>query len=89
MKIGSQYQIEASCKGYATTRIADVTLSLGEVKFDFELKEEAVNLGEIVVTAEVNPAINPNRTGAQEIFTKDRMSHMQQPSTDPSQTLPN
>ena len=77
MKIGSQYQIEASSMGYATTRIADVTLSLGdEVKFDFELKEEAVNLGEIVVTAEVNPAINSNRTGAQEIFTKDRMSRI-------------
>ncbi len=77
MRIGSQYQIEASCMGYATVKIADVTLSLGdELKFDFNLQEEAVYLGEIVITAEINPTINRNRTGAQEIFTRDRMSQI-------------
>jgi len=77
MRIGSQYQIEASCMGYAAVKITDVTLTLGdELKFDFSLQEEAVNLGEIVVTAEINPAINRNRTGAQEIFTRERMSQI-------------
>jgi len=77
MRIGSQYQIEVSSMGFTTTKLTNVTLSLGdEAKFNFALQEEAVNLGEIVVTAEINPAINPNRTGAQEIFTKDRMSRI-------------
>lgn len=77
MRIGSQYQIEASFMGYATGKITDVTLTLGEEsKFDFVLNEEAVSLSEIVVVGETNPAINPNRTGAQEIFTRDRMSRI-------------
>jgi hypothetical protein len=77
MRIGSQYQIEAAFVGYAAGKVTDVTLTLGEEKkIDFVLKEEAVSLGEIVITAETNPAINPNRTGAQEIFTSDRMNRI-------------
>ena len=75
MRIGVQYQIEATFVGFSSRKITDVTLTLGEEsKFDFVLKEEAISLGDVVVIGETNPAINPNRTGAQEIFTRDRMS---------------
>lgn len=77
MRIGSQYQIEASFMGYSKAKLTDVTLTLGEEsKLDFTLQEEAVSLGEIVVVGETNPAISSNRTGAQEIFTKDRMQRI-------------
>ncbi|MEN6619600.1 MAG: TonB-dependent receptor [Rikenellaceae bacterium] len=77
MRIGAPYQIEASFVGFSTGKITDVALTIGEEsKFDFVLNEEAISLSEVVVVGETNPAINPNRTGAQEIFTRDRMSRI-------------
>jgi len=65
VRIGGPYTVTVSFIGYKTEREEDVYVSLGQtVRIDFQLIEEAVEVGEVVVTAELDPVLNPGRTGA-------------------------
>lgn len=77
MRVGGPYRIEFSYIGFQTEVIEDVTLVLGEeLRLSVVLKEEDLALEEVVVVANRNSAFSSNRTGAQEIISKDRMEKL-------------
>lgn len=78
MRIGGPYTIEVSYIGYNTEKLADIHLSLGE---DFVLnpvlKEDTQLLDEVVVVGDGNTSVfSSNRTGAQEIITREKMDRL-------------
>ena len=65
LRVGGPYEITAKYVGYQSQKITDVFLSLGTTpQVNFKLPESSVQTEEVVVTANVNAAIGPERTGA-------------------------
>ncbi len=78
MRIGGPYTIEVSYIGYNTETLKNVTLSLGEdFVLNSTLKEDTHLLDEVVVVGDGNTSVfSSNRTGAQEIITRDKMDRL-------------
>ena len=78
MRIGGPYTIEVSYIGYNTETLKNVTLSLGEdFVLNSTLKEDTHLLDEVVVVGDRNSSVfSSNRTGAQEIITRDKMDKL-------------
>ncbi|MEN9918753.1 MAG: Protein oar [Bacteroidota bacterium] len=77
MRIGGPYVVEISYIGYTPETINNISLSLGEeYKLNLVLQEDSKSLSEIVVVGERNPIISGNRTGAQEIITREKMDKL-------------
>ena len=65
MRVGGPYRVTATRIGYRSHTEADVFLSLGQdLRVDFRLEAQAVELAPIVATAERDEVLNPGRTGA-------------------------
>jgi hypothetical protein len=65
LRVGGPYTITVTLIGYKLQKEENVFLNLGQtVRVDFKLPEEAVPLAEIAITAEQDPVLNSNRTGA-------------------------
>src|SRR3989339_1748900 len=66
MRVGGPYEVEVVFLGYGTVITGGISLRLGEnFVYDAQLKEEAMSLSEVVISAVlVNPILNSNRTGA-------------------------
>ncbi len=66
MRVGGPYEVEVVFLGYGTVKTGGIVLRLGETfVYDAQLKEEAMTLSEVVISAGlVNPILNSNRTGA-------------------------
>lgn len=65
VRVGGPYTVTASYIGYKTQNQENVYLSLGvDLKIDFVLLEEAVEVGEIVTVAERDEVFSASRTGA-------------------------
>lgn len=66
MRVGGPYEVEVVFLGYGTVKTGGISLRLGEnFVYDAQLKEEAMSLSEVVISAGlVNPILNSNRTGA-------------------------
>ncbi|MDZ7361613.1 MAG: carboxypeptidase regulatory-like domain-containing protein [candidate division KSB1 bacterium] len=65
MRVGGPYEVTASYIGYKTQKQQNVYLTLGQdLKIDFVLPEEAVELGEVSTVAERDPILSVSRTGA-------------------------
>ncbi|MDR1347391.1 MAG: carboxypeptidase regulatory-like domain-containing protein [Prevotellaceae bacterium] len=76
-RIGGPYVVEVSFVGYTTKTIDDISLALGEdYKLDIVLAEDAEMISEAVVTGTQNSTISSNRTGAQEIITREKMDKL-------------
>lgn len=77
MRVGGPYTIEVSFVGFVPEKIEGVSLVLGEDRnFNVVLKENTQDLGEVVVVGTRNPIISANRTGAQEVITRDKIDRM-------------
>ena len=78
MRIGGPYVIKISYIGYHTETYGGVHLSLGEdFVLNISLKEDTQLLDEVVVVGESNTSIfSSNRTGAQEIITRDKIAKL-------------
>lgn len=77
LRIGGPYTVEFSYVGYANDVRSGIQLQLGEdFKLNIGMKEDAQLLGEVVVIGDKNPIISGNRTGAQEIITRDKMDKL-------------
>lgn len=77
MRIGGPYTIEITFVGFNPERITNVSLALGEeATFNVVMKEDSATLDDVVIVGERNPIISSNRTGAQEIITRDKMDRM-------------
>lgn len=65
MKIGGPYTITVSFIGFEARTQEDVYLSLGQnLRVSFQLFVQAVQAGELVVTADQDEVLNADRTGA-------------------------
>ena len=77
MRIGGPYTVEFTYVGYNKEVVKDIQLSLGEEQLlNMVLREDSKALGEVVIVGDRNALISSNRTGAQEIITRDRMDKM-------------
>ncbi|HTK82693.1 MAG TPA: carboxypeptidase regulatory-like domain-containing protein [Bacteroidota bacterium] len=77
MKVGGPYTVTVSLVGYKTDSRRDIYLSLGQnPRIDFQLKEEAVQGKEVLVTGEVDQVLNAGRTGAATYLTPDQVAEL-------------
>lgn len=72
VRVGGPYTIAAKLVGYKTQKVENITLTLGQnLRLDFKLVPEAVELGEVNVTAERSAIISASRTGAATNVSKE------------------
>jgi carboxypeptidase family protein len=65
VQVGGPYTIEVRALGFAPAQASAITLALGQrLVRDFSLKRTAVEVAGITVSANANPLLSPNRTGA-------------------------
>lgn len=77
MRVGGPYTIEFSFIGYNTEKMTGVSLTLGEdATYNVKLNESSQTMSDIIVVGKANPVFNSNRTGAQEVITKDLMTKL-------------
>ncbi len=77
LRIGGPYVVEYTYIGYHPEVRTGIILALGEeLKLNVTMREDSQALDEIVVVADRNPVISRNRTGAQEIITRDKMDKL-------------
>ena len=74
MRVGGPYTLTVSYVGYETTVQADIYLTLGEKGTqNVTLAESGVILDDIVISGQVDPVLNKDRTGP--ATTIDRNTH--------------
>lgn len=74
LKIGGPYSITVSFVGYNDRKEEGFYLNIGQtLKFDFELVSESVELGELIVTGEIDNVLNSSRTGAETFINPDEI----------------
>ncbi|MEG2151529.1 MAG: TonB-dependent receptor, partial [Bacteroidaceae bacterium] len=77
LRIGGPYTVEISYVGFNPEKISNISLVLGEERIlNATMREDALALGEVLVIGDKNPIISGNRTGAQEIITRDKMDKL-------------
>jgi len=65
LRVGGPYAIAVSFVGYAKQEVGDIYLQLSQnLRQDFQLAEQAILAGEVVVTAERSALMSAARTGA-------------------------
>src|SRR5438132_2486657 len=75
MRVGGPYRVTATRIGYRSHTEADVFLSLGQdLRVDFRLEAQAVELAPVVATAERDEVLNPGRTGAATFIDPDKVA---------------
>ena len=77
MRIGGPYEIEVSFIGYSTHKATNLFFTLGqEATINFSLAESTLEIGEVLAIGLKNHQFSSNRTGAQEIFTREAMDKL-------------
>ncbi len=77
LRVGGPYAVTASLVGYKLLKKEDVSLELSQnLRLDFKLISEAVQLGQIDVVAERTAIISSSRTGAATNVSKDAIERM-------------
>ena len=67
VRVGGPYTVTAKLTGFRTETFKDITIALGERRYlSFELNIEAVQQS-VMVTAEAEPLISPNRMGSSRV----------------------
>ena len=75
------YTVVAELIGYATVRRENVTINIDVTRqLNFEMPQEAVALGEVVVEAERTPLVPEGQTGSVDMISKDEIDAL--PVTD-------
>jgi hypothetical protein len=76
LRVGGPYTITVSFIGFQEEKIEGIFLALGQtLTMDFTLKEEATQLGEVVIQAEDN-VFNSGRTGSSVNFDADQIRRL-------------
>ncbi len=77
MRIGGPYTVESSYLGYTTLSQDEIYLSLGQkLSLDFELKEDGVQLDEVVISGALDPILNGEKTGAGTTIDLDKLQNL-------------
>lgn len=72
LRVGGPYKVTVSMVGYATQKEEGFSLEIGQnLKIDFKLPEQAVELKGVTVTAERGAILNAARTGAATSVSKE------------------
>jgi hypothetical protein len=74
LRIGGPYTVTVSFIGFNPASQEDIYLTLGQnFRLEFTLQSEAVELGQVVISAEQNKVLNSSRTGAETFITEDEI----------------
>lgn len=74
LRIGGPYTVTVSFVGYETQKAEDIFLALGETRtFDFQIKQSATELGEVVVTG---AGFDKDKTGASAAYDNNTIRIM-------------
>jgi hypothetical protein len=77
MRVGGPYVVTVSFIGYTEFQVSDVVLNLGvTTNLNVVLKEEALGIDEVVVTADKNPVFSSERTGASTGITNQNINKL-------------
>ena len=77
VSVGGPYQIEVRAIGFEPARRDSVFLSLGQrLRLEFKLQPGLAVLEPIVVHSEVDPLINPGRTGPSQVVTESTLARL-------------
>lgn len=77
MRVGGPYTVTVTYIGYKTQKQENVYLTLGQdLKIDFVLPEEAVEIGEVQVVAERGAILSASRTGAATSITRETITSL-------------
>ncbi len=77
MRVGGPYTVTASFVGFTDQVEQDIYLSLGQnLRLDFVLTEQAIELEAVVVTAEQDEVLNADRNGAATFINPDQVTRM-------------
>lgn len=77
MRVGGPYTVEVSFIGYETAGYENVFLSLGQtLSINIELKDDASDLQEVVVTAVRGQIFDGNRTGASTSINSETINNL-------------
>lgn len=77
LRIGGPYTVTVSFVGFNPVSQENIQLTLGQnFRLDFTLQSDAVELGEVVVSAEQDEVLNSNRTGAETFITEDDIKNL-------------
>ncbi len=77
MRIGGPYTVTVSFIGYKDQVRENVYVSLGQnLRLDFKMSEEAIEMESIEVTAEQNDVLNSDRTGAATFVNSKTVAEM-------------
>jgi hypothetical protein len=77
LRIGGPYTVTVSFVGFNPVSQENIQLTLGQnFRLDFTLQSDAVELGEVIVSAEQDEVLNSNRTGAETFITEDDIKNL-------------
>ncbi len=77
MRVGGPYRVTTSFVGFTDQVEDNIYVSLGQnLRLDFTLAEEAVELGALLVTAEQDEILNSDRNGAATFISPDQVAQM-------------
>lgn len=77
LQVGGPYTLDVKALGHEPARQTDVYLKLGQrLERNFTLRQTAVEVNAVVVTAEMNPLINQARTGAQGFVAEEDLARL-------------
>jgi hypothetical protein len=77
VRVGGPYRVLTAAIGLQSATQRDITVTLGQTtQVAFTLREAAVQLGEVMVTASGDRIINSSRTGASTTITRETLSNL-------------
>ncbi|MEX1274624.1 MAG: carboxypeptidase regulatory-like domain-containing protein [Bacteroidota bacterium] len=77
LRVGGPYTLSISFVGYAKQELTDIYLQLSQnVRQDIVLSEQAIQTGEVVVTAERSAVMSASRTGAATNVVREQIDRL-------------
>jgi hypothetical protein len=77
LKIGGPYTLTTAFVGLKSEKITDIFLNLGQTfKQNFELTDEATQVGEVIVKGSQDKTFSSSRTGSQELITRTQVDRL-------------
>ncbi len=77
LRVGGPYTVTARFVGYKSKKVENINLTLGQdLKIDFVLVQEAIDMGEVTTVAERSPILNASRTGAATSVPREAIQSM-------------
>ena len=77
LRVGGPYSLSVSYVGYRREELSDITLQLSQTAaFNFQMVEEAVQAGEVVVRGERSSVLSAAHTGSATNVVRDRIDQL-------------